>query len=294
MINKFILFILSVISIFKKKICPNCNYHINKKLLIIDKKYNLKLIECPQCNLRFVHPIPLNLSNIYYDLVYKDGHTTKIDDHYLDYLNNKSNDIDDITFKNKISRYSNIYIPLFKKFNSYIKNYNFLDFGSSWGYGSIQFKKYFKKCYVYDVSKTRLEQAVNNFGLEYLNQNISYDFIVSIHVIEHLSDFNLLNKIIDNNLSINGYLLIACPNGSDQFKKLQYQQYRKLWGFEHPNFISDNFLKEKFKKKFKFKIFSIPMEQNKFNINLKFSDNFENEIYNMEYSEIIFIGKKIA
>ncbi len=294
MINKLFLFIFSLLSFFKKKICPNCNYNIKKKVIIIDKKYNLKLIECPKCSLRFVHPVPFNLSNIYYDLIYKDGHTTEINNNYLEYLKNNVSNKVDITFKNKISRYLNIYIPIFKTFHSHLNKDNFLDFGSSWGYGSIQFKKYFKKCYAYDVSKIRLDQAVNNFDLEHFNKNISYDFIISIHVVEHLANFNLLNEIIENNLSINGYLLIACPNGSNQFKKLKPNQYKKLWGFEHPNFISDDFLKKKFEKKFKFKIFSIPMEQDIVNINLNISNNFNNEIYNMQHSEIIFIGKKIA
>ena len=91
---------------------------------------------------------------------------------------------------------------------------------------TIQFKKYFKKCYAYDVSKIRLDQAVNNFDLEHFNKNISYDFIISIHVVEHLANFNFLNEIIENNLSINGYLLIACPNGSNQFKKLKPNHIR--------------------------------------------------------------------
>ena len=216
MINKLFLFIFSLLSFFKKKICPDCNYNIKKKIIIIDKKYNLKLIECPKCSLRFVHPVSFNLSNIYYDLIYKDGHTTEINNNYLEYLKNNVSNKVDISFKNKISRYLNIYIPIFKKFHSHLNKDNSLDFGSSWGYGS------------------------------------------------------------------------------NQFKKLKPNQYKKLLGFEHPNFISDDFLKKKFEKKFKFKIFSTPMEQDIVNINLNIFNNFNNEIYNMQHYEIIFIGKKIA
>ena len=118
MINKFILFIFSLFLIYKKKVCPNCNFLIKKNLLIIDKKFNLKLIECPKCYLRFLHPNPINLSKFYYDFIYKDSHTTSINSNYLDYLTKNINTDVDFAFKNKISRYSNIYIELFNKIYS--------------------------------------------------------------------------------------------------------------------------------------------------------------------------------
>jgi SAM-dependent methyltransferase len=113
-----------------------------------------------------------------------------------------------------------------------------LDFGCSWGYGSWQLREAGFKVYSYEVSKSRAEFARRKLGCSIVGDDLvsdPIDCLFSAHVLEHLTDPNLLWRIAERVLSPNGVVVCFLPNGDSRLEaEYGSAQYHRLWGQVHP------------------------------------------------------------
>ena len=113
-----------------------------------------------------------------------------------------------------------------------------LDFGCSWGYGSWQLQEAGFRVYSYEVSKIRAEFARRKLGCSVVGDDLvsdPIDCLFSAHVLEHLTDPNLLWRIAEHVLSPNGVVVCFLPNGDSRLEaKYGSRQYHQLWGQVHP------------------------------------------------------------
>ena len=227
--------------------CPSCN---SENVKIIQRKYLVTTLnECDNCRLRFRHPLEkFRNSNEFYqnDYVEPDGITTSIDQIAIN---------DQLNFGYKELR--NEFDAICNLINKTCNEISILDYGSSWGYQSYQFKKKGFNTYSFEISIPRL-----SFGNKYLGLNITnvlneipkIDVFYSSHVIEHLEDPTIMFEVADDKTKNGGLVFLKCPNGSFEFEQKSPEIYKKMWGLVHPNFITSKWvvrnLDEKNKKYF--------------------------------------------
>lgn len=218
-----------------------CSYCGNKQLKVIDTKYLVtKLVECTNCKLRFRLPTDEDINREkFYNRYYKQkGITTDLPSAAeLQHLTESSFEgtIRNIGTTEKIM--TALTGPLAGK--------SILDFGCSWGYMTWQFKQLGMHVQGFEIGKDRAE-----YGSKYLEVDIAtnkddllnnFDFVFSSHVIEHLNDIaGYINMSIEK-LNHAGFIVMLCPNGSDDLIEEDFATFRNFWGQVHPNMLSSSF-----------------------------------------------------
>ena len=212
--------------------CPSCSSplvdEIRRKILVT------ALMECRNCGLRFRVPKDTAAgSRQFYQRKYEQGFTTDIpSEEQLQAMLSRS-------FRNTVKDYQT-YIDVLKAIGIE-PGCTILDFGCSWGYGSWQLREAGFKVYSYEVSTSRAEFAGSRLGCSLVGDDLvcdPIDCLFSAHVLEHLTDPNLLWRVAERVLSPNGVVVCFVPNG-DLRLEAQYgsRRYHQLWGQVHPLLI---------------------------------------------------------
>lgn len=235
----------SALSYFRTAACPYCS---NKSLKVIDKKYLVtKLVECSNCKLRFRLPADRDTNrDKFYNLIYKQkGITTDLPSQteLQLFLNTK--------FKDTIRSVDRIK-DILEALRGPLNDKSILDFGCSWGYMSWQFQELGMKVQGFEIGKTRAEFGRKNLGVDIVGDivqlNQSFDFVFSSHVIEHLNDIQSYIDLSVEKLTTDGFIVIVCPNGSDDLMQGNFPVFHKFWGQVHPNMLSSAFYSTVFKE----------------------------------------------
>lgn len=221
----------SILNCNRPKNCPSCH---SKKFKCLDKKYYFtSLNECSECFLRFRLPLEKyrDSSKFYQNnYVEPDGITTltKVEKNHiaLDFGYKKLNEEIEI-------------IKLLSSRN--VEENSILDFGSSWGYQSFQFKENGFLTFSFEISKPRINYGNQTLGLNItddINDIPNVDVFYSSHVIEHMENPLELLNIAKSKTKNGGLIYLKCPNGSREFQVKSPEVYKKMWGLVHPNFIT--------------------------------------------------------
>lgn len=222
------------------KACPVCT---GSKVTPIDRKGLHKLYECMNCHLLYRHPREdaEEMHKFYqheYDI---DGLATYLPneqelEHYLDsgFIESKK----DFSWHIKILESLGMKPGL-----------DMLEFGSSWGYATWQFKKAGFNVDAYELSVPRAAYG-KKLGVD-IETDIEkiegpYDFIYSCHVLEHVP--NPKEILIQQMawLKPGGMLVAHTPNGSLQHRLSNKKGFHKSWGLVHPVLLTDEFIQNLF------------------------------------------------
>ncbi len=244
-LNSRITYLLrSALNYFRPAACPYCS---DKLLTIIDKKYWVtKLVECNNCQLRFRLPTDRDTDrDKFYNSIYKQkGITTDLPspEELKHLMATKFNN----TIRS-VDRVKDILISL----NGPLAGKSILDFGCSWGYISWQFQELGMHVQGFEIGKNRAEYGRKNLGVDIVGDktqlNKNFNFVFSSHVIEHLNDINAYVTISFEKLDEGGFIVIICPNGSDDLMQGTFPVFHNFWGQVHPNMLSSAFYKTVFK-----------------------------------------------
>jgi 2-polyprenyl-3-methyl-5-hydroxy-6-metoxy-1,4-benzoquinol methylase len=131
------------------------------------------------------------------------------------------------------------------------KNCKLVDYGSSWGYMSFQFKKIGFDVQSFEISKPRAHYGNTNLGLN-IQTSVSRltsgnDIFFSSHVIEHVPSISEMIDVGKSLLSSQGFFIAECPNGSEAFRKKKPFAFNQAWGLVHPSYLSEKFYQHVFR-----------------------------------------------
>ena len=236
--NQKVSYLLDItIRYFSDHRCPFCR---SSSVKVIDRKFWVsRLFECNSCHLYFRHPKDKEGFNkkFYQETYDEPGLTTNIPD------------------ASALEQYKrDNFIGTNKDFTDRIQVINALlpgrkisvvDYGTSWGYASYQFKNA-----GFDVQSFEISRPMAEKGSKLLELDIKYkvedlrsgnDVFFSSHVIEHLSDINFLLDTGRRLLKKEGLFIAYSPNGSRPFREKQPDIFTALWGMVHPNFLNADF-----------------------------------------------------
>jgi 2-polyprenyl-3-methyl-5-hydroxy-6-metoxy-1,4-benzoquinol methylase len=228
-----------------KNVCPYCKTDL-KNGALVDKKYAVTaLLECPQCNILVRVPTDdVAASNEFYQEVYSQEYTTGCP---------SDEELQKLVARN--------FAETDRDYSRYIRFFDFLrvspgarilDFGCSWGYGLHQFRQGGYNAEGFEVSAPRALYGKQKLGLPIYSTvkelKGTYDVIFSSHVLEHLPDFSEINDLYLNHLSNGGLFVAVTPNGSQDFRKANYNSYHQLWGKVHPVLLNEKFVRKNFGK----------------------------------------------
>jgi 2-polyprenyl-3-methyl-5-hydroxy-6-metoxy-1,4-benzoquinol methylase len=122
-----------------------------------------------------------------------------------------------------------------------------LDFGSSWGYGSWQFKKAGFEVFSYEIGNARKRYAREKLGCNMVDDlrtlDGSIDCFFSSHVIEHLPDPGIMFAEATRTLKDTGIFICYCPNGAIERERADLGSYDRNWGRVHPLMLTPGFMK---------------------------------------------------
>ncbi len=231
--NKFIL--------RKGMSCPSCGYIYAD---IVDSKYVVtSLRRCRNCQLLFRTPTTVAEDNAeFYQEDYEQGFTTEMpDDERLGlYIGSE--------FKGTEKDYST-YIEVLEAIGCKPGD-RLLDFGSSWGYGSWQLKRYGFVVTSYEISIPRANYAREKLGLKVFSttNDISgpFDVFFSSHTLEHVPSVSDAINYGMSVLRFGGIFIAFTPNGSMQHRLRDPFSWHRLWGLVHPNFLDDFYYRNRF------------------------------------------------
>jgi hypothetical protein len=193
------------------------------------------LVECRTCHLLFRIPKgSLEDDGQFYEDHYEQGVTTDLpDDRELEQL--KENSFRDIG--KDYSAYIEVLRALGVDSGSTV-----YDYGSSWGYGSWQFRNAGYRVFCYDVATTRAQFAQDKLGCTRVAAPTQVpeqvDCLFASHVIEHLADPKVMWTMARHVLKPRGVLVLLTPNGEPSRARLDARIYHQLWGRVHPLLLS--------------------------------------------------------
>jgi len=181
-------------------------------------------------------------SREFYQEEYDQGYTTDCpDDETLKGLI-------DVGFKGSSCDYTR-YIEFFK-FLQIRPGSSVFDFGCSWGYGLYQLAKAGFNAKGFEVSAPRARYGRDKLQLDIVSEpteiKSKFDVIFSSHVLEHLPDFSIVDKLIEDHLNPGGHFIAVTPNGSNDFRKKNFDAFHQLWGKVHPVLLADIFVTKNF------------------------------------------------
>ncbi|WP_428658493.1 class I SAM-dependent methyltransferase [Runella sp.] len=241
--NKIKYFLRSIKNYTTSKVCPYCGSTVYS---IIDRKYLITTLnECKNCKLYYRHPtdtISFNKKFYQDDYEQKDGVTTDLpSDKELEVLLEQNF----VGIEKDSSSKIEIINSFFPK-----SPINIVDFGANWGYTSYQFKKKGWNVQSYEISVPRA-QFGNKLGLDIFTSvselKAPVDVFFSSHVIEHLPDIKSMFLLAKQLVKSDGLFICYCPNGSNEFKEKEPENFHRLWGEVHPNYLNVVFFKNVFK-----------------------------------------------
>ena len=176
-------------------------YEINKDINFLGK---MKIYECQDCKLVFSYPMPqISKLEEFYRKVYRSQNRH----HYYSYFDKKFSYLFDINLEYISYLTANIDFNNIK----YI-----LDFGAGLGNIGYALKKKFKHLELFCIESdenclnTLKERGYKNIkNIE--DANCKFDLVISLHVLEHLTNLEFFNKIT-NFIKKDGYFFFEVPN----------------------------------------------------------------------------------
>jgi SAM-dependent methyltransferase len=220
-------------SIAADRTCPAC---ASPETRLVTRKHGVTaLYRCHVCSLMFRVPkgSPED-DRRFYEVDYEQGSTTDLpDDTQLDELKRTS-------FRDIGKDYTD-YIAVLRTIGVGPGSVVY-DYGSSWGYGSWQFRESGYRVYSYDVARTRARFSEQKLGCRVLPEPTAVpervDCLFASHVIEHLADPNVLWATALRVLQPNGLVVLVMPNGEPSRASLDRTRYHQQWGRVHPLLLS--------------------------------------------------------
>ncbi len=188
--------------------CPLCgkkDFKLTLKKDDLNKYYNL--VECKNCGLVFINPLPTDEElKEYYNFEYSVPEYQRL----------------------KIIKKAEKILNLLEKFGLK-KNSKILEIGASHGFFLNEVKKRGFIPYGVEISKNACENAKRYFGIKiencdflqskYANKKEFFDVVVLLDVLEHLTNQNEILKNINKVLKRGGFLVLTLPNiDSYEFK----------------------------------------------------------------------------
>jgi hypothetical protein len=225
--------------------CPYCKSADCRE---IDRKYFVtKLMECQNCHLYFRYPVDKKEENaVFYQTEYQESDhiTTDLPDSSLLEKMRK----DGFTVGNKnASRFLDLFARLFPA----EKSLRIIDYGSSWGYTSYQFKQAGHQVQGFEISRSRALYGIKNLDVDICMDEKKLrkenHIFFSSHVIEHHPDISSMIELAKSLLTDGGYFIAVCPNGSLPFRLKNQEVFHRFWGKVHPNFLNVDFYKHVFR-----------------------------------------------
>lgn len=236
-------FLDSAIRYFSDRTCPYCK---SSSVSVIDRKYWVsRLFECNNCHLYFRHPRDKEGFNtdFYQDTYEEFDLTTNIPPPEILDEYKKNN------FKNSGKDYSDRIDSM--KALAPGKKIKIVDYGTSWGYASYQFRNAGFEIQSFEISKTMAGKGNELLGLDIKHRVEDLlpgnDIFFSSHVIEHMPDIKFLTATAKNLLTKDGLFLAYSPNGSKAYREKNPATFSSLWGLVHPNFLNVDFYSTIFK-----------------------------------------------
>jgi len=219
-----------------------CTYCKSGDCKEIDSKYFVtKLMECQNCHLYFRYPVDKKEENAdFYQTEYQESDSITTDLPDASVLEKMKLDGFTVGSKN-----ANRYLDLFARLFPSEKSLRIIDYGSSWGYTSYQFKQAGHQVQGYEISRSRAAYGIKNLEVdicmdEKLLRKDNHIFFSS-HVIEHHPDIAAMVKLAESLLTDGGYFIAFCPNGSLPFREKNPETFHRFWGKVHPNFLNGDF-----------------------------------------------------
>lgn len=220
-------------SIVVDRCCPAC---ASPDTRLLTRKHGVTaLYRCNVCSLMFRVPKGSpEQDDRFYEANYEQGSTTELpDDTRLDELKKTS-------FRDIGKDYAG-YIAVLRSIGVGPGSLVY-DYGSSWGYGSWQFRESGYRVYSYDVATTRARFSEQKLGCHVLPEASAVpervDCMFASHVIEHLANPNLLWTIALSVLQPNGVVVLVMPNGEPLWASVDRKRYHRQWGRVHPLLLS--------------------------------------------------------
>ena len=213
--------------------CPGCQA---AGAQLLKRKYAVtSLYRCNTCRLMFRVPKGSLVDDaLFYEAGYEQGSTTELPDEVrLEVL--KDNWFRDIgqNYAGHIAVLQAIGIE---------PGCTVYDYGSSWGYGSWQFRQAGYEVYSYEIACTRARFAQEKLGCRMLADPRAVprrvDCLFASHVMEHLADPNLLWRTARDVLQPDGVIVVFVPNGEPVRAQMDPGRYHQLWGRVHPLFLT--------------------------------------------------------
>lgn len=130
------------------------------------------------------------------------------------------------------------------------------DYGCSWGYGSYQLAKTGFEVTSFEIAPTRRRYAAEKLGVSVvceMNEAADrlterFDCFFSAHVLEHVPSPGKALVYAMRLLKMGGLFVSFTPNGSEEYRAAFPEQWSKLWGEVHPNFIDERFVNRNFRQ----------------------------------------------
>jgi hypothetical protein len=233
----------SALRYFSDRRCPYCNSRSN---VVIDRKYVVsRLLECQDCHLYFRHPKDkVGFNADFYQDTYEEFDLTtnipgpgKLEEYKRNNFRGSGKDYADRIeyMKAMLSR----------------RPIRIVDYGTSWGYASYQFRQAGFEVQPYEISRPMAEKGNALLGLDikYKVEELKpgNDIFFSSHVIEHMPDIKFLTSTASRLLTAEGLFIAYSPNGSKAYRQEHPQFFSSLWGMVHPNFLNVDFYSTIFK-----------------------------------------------
>lgn len=212
-------------------LCPLCG---SKKYKDEFKKYEIPLVMCLNCQLRFHTKIPLNPNDIYQDPSYKLFSKEDSEEHY----------------NYRKERFGRERVKLLEKYCGDLSEKKILDVGCGNGYFLSAAKEKCKNCLGSEFSSHLREMAKKKTGLPIYSQPLEefpqrdIDIITAFDVIEHIEKPAQFVKAASKLLKPGGYMLLYTPNFDSFSIKVMKEQSAIIDPTEHLILFTHNSLKE--------------------------------------------------
>lgn len=214
--------------------CPNCRETGGR---LLRRKYVVTALrECSGCGLRFRTPTDDPIGAVeFYQGDYSQGFTT------------------DVPGPEELARLiATEFRGSQKDFRPYLAILNaaglqsgaaVLDYGSSWGYGSWQFKRAGFDVFSFEIGADRAAYGVEKLGCKAISDPAEVegqmDCVFSSHVLEHITEPRKYWADCRRALKPSGVVVTLMPNGDpDRLSRVAADQYHKMWGKVHPILLS--------------------------------------------------------
>ena len=227
-----------------------CTFCKSENCIEIDRKYFVtRLMECQDCHLYFRYPVDKKDENAnFYQTEYQESDkiTTDLPDAFL--MEKMKAD----GFRT-VNKHAGRHLDLFARLFPSEKSLRIIDYGSSWGYTTYQFKESGHQVQGYEISRSRA-----HYGIKHLDVDICTDekllrqgnhIFFSSHVIEHHPNIAAMVNLAESLLIDGGYFIALCPNGSPAFRKKSPETFHHFWGKVHPNYLNGEFFRQLFAKR---------------------------------------------